>query len=226
MFISAYPPAPHLLCLFSSNYAVATVSLGFDPPDDQKTHSSEILLVLNTHQWQLSNPPAGSNSPQSVKHTTWKAFTVKHLKLLETGCARHMLPKWEGLLITQEVRQRQCGAESLIGVSAFVVARSKGNMRNSPITFPLIILMLSVQVAVKLSRQRMKWGFSACCLIHYISVLDMNLNLLSVHEPTRKACWIKKRTMYFYLLYFWNLFVTYFAGKQHFVKNKVNKKKS
>lgn len=130
------------LCLFSSNYAVATVSLGFDAPDDQKAHTTKTLLVLNTHQWQLSNPPAGSNSPQSVKHQNWRAFTVKHLKLLETGCAWHMLPKWQGLLITQEVRQRECGAESLISLSVFVVAQCKGNRRNSLTVVLLIILML------------------------------------------------------------------------------------
>lgn len=78
-----------------------------DVPDNQKTHTTETLLVLNTHQSQLSKPQAGSNDPQSVKHKTWRPFTVKHLKLLEIGHTRHMLTKWRGLLITQEVRQRQ-----------------------------------------------------------------------------------------------------------------------
>lgn len=81
------------LCPFSSNRVVATVSMGLDAPDNQKAHTTETLLVLNTHQSQLSNPQAGRNGPQSVKHKTCRPFTVKHMKLLETGRARHMLSK-------------------------------------------------------------------------------------------------------------------------------------
>lgn len=77
-----------------------------DVPDNQKAYTTEPLLVLNTHQSQLSNPQAGSKGPQSVKHKTCWAFTVRHMKLLETGHARHMLSKWQGLLITQDIRQR------------------------------------------------------------------------------------------------------------------------
>lgn len=87
---------------FSSNHAVATVSLGFGTPDDRRAHTAATLLVPTTHQWQLTNPRAGSNSPHSVKHKTWRPFTVKHQNLLEKGgSARHMFSKWQGLLITQ-----------------------------------------------------------------------------------------------------------------------------
>lgn len=107
-------PLPNLTsCPRSSNHAAATVSLELTAPDNQKSHTTETLLVQNTHRQQLPNPPAGSNSLQSVKHKTWRPFTVKHLMLLEIGSARHMLSKWQGLLITQEVRQRRCEAEPL-----------------------------------------------------------------------------------------------------------------
>lgn len=82
-----------LLCPFSSNRVVATVNLGLDAPDNQKAHTIETLLVPNTHRSQLSNPQAGSYGLRSVKHKTLRPFTVKHLKLLEKGCARHMLSK-------------------------------------------------------------------------------------------------------------------------------------
>lgn len=48
------------VCDFSSNHAVATVSLGLDVPDKQKAHTIETLLVPNTPWWQLSNPRRGS----------------------------------------------------------------------------------------------------------------------------------------------------------------------
>ncbi len=69
---TAHPPpymsATLLLCPFSSNHAVAAVSLVLDAPDNQRAHTTETLLVPNTHRSQLSNPQAGSNGLQSVKH--------------------------------------------------------------------------------------------------------------------------------------------------------------
>lgn len=107
-----YAEFPHL-CLWAHHCASFPVTTwlpvfpwGLEALDNQRAHKTETLLVLNSHRWQLSNPPAGSNGLQSVKHKTWRPFTVNHLKLLETGRARHMLSKWQGLLITQEVRQR------------------------------------------------------------------------------------------------------------------------
>lgn len=101
--VSSFMSAGLPLRPFSSKRVVVTVFLcRLDAPDNQKAHPTETLLVPTTHRWQLSNPQAGSNSRHSVKHKTWRPFTVKHQKLLETESARHMLSKWQGLLITSE----------------------------------------------------------------------------------------------------------------------------
>lgn len=78
----AGPPAGSMsaalpLIPFSSNRAVATVSSAFAPPDDQKAHTTETLLVANTHRRQLSQPT--SRKSQSAVCQTRDLDTICHM---------------------------------------------------------------------------------------------------------------------------------------------------